>query len=44
MGKRDQAATNVFIEGVRHATTTSRKFQKDSKMLDRRALPPLVVD
>jgi transposase-like protein/IS1 family transposase len=27
MGKRDQATTDVFVEGIRHATTTSSKFQ-----------------
>jgi IS1 family transposase len=27
MGKRDQSTTNVFVEGIRHATTTSTKFQ-----------------
>jgi IS1 family transposase len=27
MGKRDQSTTDVFVEGIRHATTTSSKFQ-----------------
>jgi transposase-like protein len=27
MGKRGQSTTDVFVEGVRHATTTSSKFQ-----------------
>jgi hypothetical protein len=27
LGKRDQATTDVFVEGIRHATTTSSKFQ-----------------
>jgi len=27
MGKRDQGTTNAFVEGIRHATTTSSKFQ-----------------
>ncbi len=27
MGKRDQATTDVFVEGIRHATMTSSKFQ-----------------
>jgi transposase-like protein/IS1 family transposase len=27
LGKRDQATTDVFVEGIRHATTTSFKFQ-----------------
>ena len=27
MGKRDQATTDTFVEGIRHATTTSSKFQ-----------------
>src|ERR1700720_1235763 len=27
MGKRDQSTTDVFVEGIRHATTTRSKFQ-----------------
>jgi IS1 family transposase len=27
LGKRDQATTDVFVEGIRHSTTTSSKFQ-----------------
>src|SRR5579864_7597751 len=27
MGKRDQATTDVFVEGIRHATTPHGKFQ-----------------
>jgi IS1 family transposase len=27
MGKRDQATTDAFVEGIRHATITSPKFQ-----------------
>jgi IS1 family transposase len=27
MGKRDQATTDIFVEGIRHATITSPKFQ-----------------
>jgi transposase-like protein len=27
LGKRDQATTDVFVEGIRHATTTSSKFR-----------------